>query len=501
MGKIKDLIDSPHPVYKNNYNCWNFLLNSYEGGKDYIGVDLVKSHQVFAGSSEIKGIQNEHLFRHTKETAKDYKSRIKMSYYYNFCAPIVDIYTSHLFKKPIISDWKGIDDIIDIRAENIDRMGSSIDEFRKELIDISQIYGHCFVIVDAPYTELPIYSKLDKIEQDNYPYMVIKHPQDIINWSLDEFGKPYWVLIRESKDTNTDPFAYNKENVEVFNYKLWMRDAWFLYDEDGNMITSGMNQLGYVPIVPFYNKRSKKVQNFLGVSVLADIAFIARDVYNSCSELKQILRDQTFALLTIQGKAKDFPEQQVGTKRGLIYPIDSNQPAFISPDAANAETYFKHITNQVSAMFRLAKLEGASAKFNGQQGTQQSGISKAYDFNETNQALSEKAMNMQDGEMKVWQIMADWESKKFEGSVAYDRDFNVQSLFEDLDEAEKAMKLEIGDEFEKEIKKTIIKKKFSRLPDEKLEEMVKDMETSQGQTAGGSLADRLTTQLTSDKTV
>lgn len=503
MSIIKDLIDNPHPIYRKNVGFWNFLLNSYEGGQDYLGIDLVSSRQIFAGSRQLKTNRNQHLFQYKKEREEDYKKRIEQSYYYNFPAPIIDIYTAHLFKKPIISDWKGIEDTIEKREENIDRMGSSINEFRKELVDLSQIYGHMFTVIDAPQTDTEILSQQDKIDTENFPYVALRHPQFVINWALDEFGNPYWVLIKEVRDENTDPFAFNKDNAENVTYKLWTRSEWFIFDVNGERKQSGTHPLGVVPVVPFYNKRSKKVRNFLGVSVIADISFIARDVYNSCSELRQILREQTFATLTMQGNPEDYKEKEVGTNRGLMYPAEMNQPAYISPDSANAEAYFNHIDRQISAMFKLAKLEGASAKFEGNKTVTQSGISKAFDFNETNQALSEKALNMEDGEMRMWTIFGKWEGKEFTGKIDYPDEFNVKSLNEDLDEAEKALKLQIGTEFNKEIKRALIKKKFSRMTDTEVDKIIKDMESSEGQTPGGALANRLPGSLlnTSDTTV
>ena len=35
MSGIKEIIDSPHPVYLQNVGYWNFLLQSYEGGRNY----------------------------------------------------------------------------------------------------------------------------------------------------------------------------------------------------------------------------------------------------------------------------------------------------------------------------------------------------------------------------------------------------------------------------------------------------------------------------------
>ena len=489
--KIKHMVESPHPVYCKNLEFWKFLLNSYEGGRDYIGEAYVDDQIIKAGGEAINPALTTHLFQHKKELTEDFKKRVKMSYYYNFCAPIIDIFTNHLFKKPIIEEWKSIKKTVEFRKENIDRRDSSIYEFRKEIAELSQVFGHGFVICDMPSPAVQIRSRQDEIDNEIFPYFAIFYPTDIVNWSLDIFGSPYWVLVREVRDANQDPMQFNKDAKEQTQYRLWTRREWFLFDAGYELMSANQHSVGIVPITCFINKKSKKARNFLGISRIADISYIARDVFNACSEVRQILRDQTFAILTMQGTSDDYDKVTVGTGKGLLYPIGSERPGFISPPSANAEVMFTHIDRQISAMFRLAKLEGGSAKREEQSAVQQSGISKAWDFNETNQALSDLADNMQDAESKLWRLFARWENKDFDGQVIYPKEFSVQSLMEDLDEAEKELRLNLGRTFNIEVKKAIIKKKFPRIDDATLQKMINELESEETKGEGSRLLQRL----------
>jgi len=70
----------------------------------------------------------------------------------------------------------------------------------------------------------------------------------------------------------------------------------------------------------------------------------------------------------------------------------------------------------------------------------------------------------------------------------------MQSLREDLDEAEKIMRLNLGAEFNKEIKATIIKRKFPRLDDVDIDRMIATMETQEdslSKSESGKLFDRI----------
>ncbi|MDD5355838.1 MAG: hypothetical protein PHY56_04840, partial [Candidatus Omnitrophica bacterium] len=119
MNSIKDLIETPHTIFRQYNDIWNFYLDSYEGGADYCKPAIAQStglnglknwaFKIFAGSREMQSNLSGNLFMHPKERKQDYNDRLQMSYYYNFCSPIIDIYTDHLFKQPINEDFGDIE--------------------------------------------------------------------------------------------------------------------------------------------------------------------------------------------------------------------------------------------------------------------------------------------------------------------------------------------------------------------------------------------------------
>ena len=491
MNVIKEMVDVPHWINTKYKAYWDFLLQSYEGGIDYTSAMITQQpnsglwdylFSIYVNGKKIDSTSNTgNLFMHPRERSQDYQRRLNMSYYYNFCAPILDIYSNHLFKNPVIEEFEELEGTLEEVGDDIDRTGSSIAEFRKELSNMCQLYGHMFVIVDSPNIPTEnIVTLQDQINERAFPYLTMHAPQNILNWSLDEYGNPYWVLVRETYDGNKDVATFDPRKRHVIQYRLWTREMWALYDDSYVQIADGIHGLGVVPIVCAFDKKSKKVRNFLGVSTLADIAFIARDIYNSCSELKQILRDQTFAFLAINGSANEYSELEIGIGKGLLYPEGRQVPQYISPPSSNAQTYFEHIDRQVSKIFQLAKLDsgGVSGKVANAQGIadQQSGVSKAWDFNQTNSALSDKAGNLEDAEMKIWKVFAACMGQDFTGTVTYPNEFSISSLMDDLSELEKEAKLDFGKTFNIEVRKAIIKKKFPRKPDADIDAMAKEIE-------------------------
>lgn len=493
MIPIKDIIENPHPIHKRYVSFWYFLLQSYEGGVDYTNSMLLQA-STNPGMLDslwnyfVNGVQQNtqtiigNLFKHPKERVEDYNRRINMSYYYNFCAPIIDIYSDHLFKQAVIEDFKEIQSTIDKVKDDIDRQGSSISEFRKSMADMAQLYGHCFVVVDSPMvsdTEV-VETLSDQIDKRLFPYLCLYSPMNVLNWSLDEFGSPHWVLLKETYDENSNPSEYKKDKRSECYYRLWTRDEWFLYDDDYELEDSGTHDLGIVPIVCVYDKKSKKARNFLGISSLSDIAFINRDIYNASSELRQILRDQTFAFLAVQGTSDEYSDLSIGTGKGLLYPEGRNKPEYVSPPSDNALTYFDHIDRQTSKIYQIAKLSagvGSQAKASPSATVDgQSGVSKAWDFNQTNSSLSTKSSNLEDAELRIWHIFAAWEGKKFTGSISYPNEFSISSLVDDLTEAEQIARVSLGATFNTEVKKAIVRKKFPRMDESDIEAMDREIE-------------------------
>lgn len=504
--KIRDIVEEKHSIYKCYARYWDFLLSSYEGGVDYTNAEIPFSLQTRPGSDVIPVYANgqlltskqlsNNLFMHAKERQEHFNQRIRMSYYYNFCQPVIDIYTEHLFKQPVKEEWGGIEQLIEYRQEDIDLKGSSIFEFRKELSDCSQIYGHCFVLVDKPPSNGEVNLE-QRIVNNQFPYATIIAPQRVINWSVDRFGRLYWVMICENGDTNTSPDSYDKSSKAKSLYRLWTRNEWYLYDGEYNLIEEGVHGLGVVPLICVYDRPSKKYQNFLGISSLSDIAFVARDIFNLCSELTQIIRDQTFSFLTLQGDITDYEGlSAIGTNKGLVYPRDTNPPQYVSPSADNARVIMDQIDRQTKKIYQLAKLEGGESASQKTQVESQSGVSKAFDFQETNSSLSRKANNLNDGELKMWKVFSLWEGKEFDGVIEYPDEFSVQAVNDDIAEAIEMNKLKIGNLARIEVNKAIIQKKFPRMDDIEIEKIIKDMEAEVNKPEpgvngfGGSFLDR-----------
>ena len=69
-------VTSTNQLYNRNKDQWQFLLESYAGGEDYI--------------------KGQHLTKYINETAQEYSARLASTHLENHCRSVISTYTSFL---------------------------------------------------------------------------------------------------------------------------------------------------------------------------------------------------------------------------------------------------------------------------------------------------------------------------------------------------------------------------------------------------------------------
>ena len=406
-----EVLRKRHPLYLRRIRDWDFFLSSYEGGAAYLAAS--------------------NIFRYVKEPESAYLERLRRAAYYNYCAPIVDLYNAHLFRQgPVrITDETALVEFF----ENVDGFGTSMDAFMKEAECLAQVFGKMHVVVDQPAARREPQSAAEAERLGLRPYLVKLDPRDLVNWQLDEAGELVWARIRERRARGEDPF---EESAEGYTYRTWTRNGWFLHTSDGELRARGEHGLGRVPIATLYD-RSSKTQPFVGISTLEDIAYINRQVNNWTSSLDEFILKQCFSHLFYPEGMFESPGRdelvEFGMNNATAFPRDAaHLPFYLSPEAAPGEFIRSQIVWAVGEIYRLAKLEHAAGR---QVQQASSGIAKAFDFQETNRTLADKAARCERCERAIVELLSAWRGKKASRfTVNYGRDFNVQGTQEELEE-------------------------------------------------------------------
>lgn len=451
-----------HPDYEAFLPEWMFYIRSYLGGKFYRDGD--------------------YLLKHPFESTDNYNRRKEIAYFYNYCAPIVDIFTSYLTKKQPQRSYGSLSTevvpprqpltLFDAFWWDCDLENTNFEQFMRDAQRYANIYGRVSIMVDKP--ALFALTKAQAKEQGIRPYVYIITPENVLDWEYTRLvsGRPVlsMVKIRESEDT----------------YRIWSRIGWESWkvstegkERSAVKTGEGSHDLGEIPIVNLYNKKSGV--RMIGVSDLQDIADINKNIYYFCSDAKEIIENTAFPMLAMPyDKGGQGESQEVGPKNILQFDpeLPNSVPQWLEPPHSSLAEIREWIQQDAQEMVRIAKMGGLR---NTETSTQPwSGVSIEAQERQLFAALAEKASNSEQAELDIFRLWAKWEGDEFTGNVEYPRDFAIRDLTTALQNAITAGTARINSlTFEKERQKKIVNAVIPDMEEVQRETIFKEIEELQ----------------------
>jgi hypothetical protein len=404
------MVSQVNPINKSSDQ---FLLASYEGSGGFKTGD--------------------YLVRHVREQDDEFLRRKQLAIYPNYCRKIVDVYGGYLWKVP--PNRTGLNDVYSAFLKNADGIGTDLDNVLANYQRLANILGTVYIIVDKSPTKAT--SKAD----ETLPYLTVRFHTQLTNETKDSFGQ--WKSVTFSETIN------NETRYRTFTETSWSLSA----GEDLVGVASGEHGLGRVPIIQLHAMPKLRLMDSKSTSFFSDLSALNWSLFNLHSELRALLRDQTFAILTLPASSKEdraaLSNLTIGTQNGLVYnPANSGVPAFIAPPPDSIESYRKYIADTVGDIYRSANLEFVG-------GVQASGVALAFHFEEANAAMTTINNETRRAEMEIKDLVARYQKTADEGSVIYNKNFNLIDLAKTLDVAMTAVNMQLGGEFDREIKKRV----------------------------------------------
>jgi len=186
--------------------------------------------------------------------------------------------------------------------------------------------GSNLVLIDMP-KEIPSNLK-EQLVSRSLPYLVEIKPQRVLKYKLDKYGKFEYIAYSDTIDNST----YTDDDIyEVTRY--FDKSVWQVIKDD-KIIEQGEHNLGICPIISFGENGV-----FPDSGEFNQIAYLQKRYYNLESELDEILRGQTFSMLTVNADAPSDLELKLSTDNALVYGTGMNSPSFIAPDGTSANAY------------------------------------------------------------------------------------------------------------------------------------------------------------------
>lgn len=451
-AKINQLIERRHPEYRRMSSKWDFFLDSYMAPIDEFATN--------------------YLFQNEKEGDDEFRQRCDRAYRENHSKRVVDLINTYLFKESAVR--KTEDTHIKQFFKDVDGKGHNMTQFMKAVSLYSSILGRVYIVVDRRDPEQATGTYKDDLEAK--PYCYILQPQDVLDISFDAHGRVLWALVREKYREDEDPFTGTGEMKNRF--RLWQGGKWWLWDEGGKEIESGDTKLKDCPIIPVNNEES--VSNYYAPSLIADVSYLDRSIFNNYSRLDVIVNDQTFSQLIfpIEGalttSVVDDQElqgemMQRAVNRILFYAAGAeSKPEYISPDASQAEFVLSMIQHQTKQVYACVGLQNEGS---GETKDYKSGVSKSYDFDKLNKLLASKASNLEQAEERLIEMVKQWKDTTGDVEIEYPDEFDVRSLQQEIMFAQELSLLDISDKFIKRIYKRVVDKALPKLPEKELKEI------------------------------
>lgn len=285
--------------------------------------DLI--HDLLGGTIAMRQTGERWLPREPKELHEKYRIRLERSILFNGFKDTIRRLVAKPFSRPVTVN--NPPDRLEYFDDNVDRTGTDLTQFSREVFTSGLTYGLSHILVDFPQAAERTYAD----EQKLYPVWIHIKPPQLLSWKT-EVVNSIRILTEikfEEMRTEGEPEKYVKY-IRVFT-----RGTWELWKEDKDTpikIEEGLHSFGRIPLVTFY---MNKTGYMTGSPPLEDLAWLNLAHWQSNSDQRNILRFARAGILFTTG----FSEQETGK-------INIGPNAVVSASAPDAKMEFVEHTGR-----------------------------------------------------------------------------------------------------------------------------------------------------------
>ena len=407
-----------------------------------------------------------YLISHARESDNKFLRRRQLAVYPNFTRKIVDVFIGFLWKQ---APSREVDDLYNQFASNADGAGAKLDSLLASYQRLAMILGTVYIIVDKSREQG------ETRANQSMPYLAVRLPGQLVSEKKNCAGQWESVTFSEIDDG-------------VTQYRTFTLNGWVVSKKpDGTeIIDQGLYNLGRVPVVRLHIAKPLQPTDSRSQSWVYDLAGLNWDLYNCRSELRELFRAQTFAILALpvadDNEREKLKDMTISTENALTYnPSGGGAPGFIAPPADPVRLYMEQISSTVIDIYKVANLEFVG-------GVQQSGVALSFHFQEANSSLRSMAEQCETAENEIANLVYIWQGREFTGNIAYASDFNMSDLSQSISTAMDTVTLGMGSEFDKAIKKRLAKQILANDTSPTVMTAIDDEIDAQGDTYGNRIA-------------
>ena len=369
---------------------------------------------VTRGTNYIRDLSETYLPQEPREDEDAYQTRVDRSVLSPYTSRLIETAAGAILRKPI--HVEGDDYWLDL-CQNIDGLGSSINEYARRALVSSLTYGHSAILVDYP-AATEARNLAEERAMGRRPYFVHIDAPQIWGWRK-ESGTNRLLQVR-IHDYDVRPLNdFGEEQVEEMRVIYPGRyDLYTLGQDVVEFTATGGYSLSEIPLVPIYSNRRGLL---ISQPPLLDIANLNITHYQRQADLIHALHIAAMPTLVLEG----WDDTTGSATMGVNYAIamqPGNKAYYVQADATSFDAQMAELQSLESQMSTL----GVTKLF-GQKFVAESAEAKRIDQAQSNSVLSIISQELESALNQAFAFAAQYVGME-PPEITIDRDFDYYRL-------------------------------------------------------------------------
>lgn len=402
-----------------------------------------------------------YLVQYPRESSEKFARRNEVAWYASPLAQACSRFVGYLSTRPPVRDLPH--PLYEAIADDVDGCGNELDVFWGQFMVDAKARGSMLLLVDMPQAMAP--SLAAQMQSRIAPFWSSIEPEKVVDYQIGDDGKFDYVSFTGKF---TQPDGSRVDCIWTFDRMGWSAKK----ANEKRPFAEGEHILDQCPVLIF--TESGDFPHFGPFSAIADLS---RRLFNLDSELDEILRSQTFSLLTMQVPdgstdqqklaAAQIAGQTIGTSNLLVH--SGSTPAFIAPSDGPGRLYMDRIQDLRQ---QINEIGLAVATIN----QQESGIAMQMRFQRINAELSKFATRMEDLERRAWELSRQWLGMTMVPAVQWSRDYSIADVESELRVLTDMQAAAVPEQMIAEQQKKLLAVQFGGLPQERQDKIMQAIE-------------------------
>jgi hypothetical protein len=366
------------------------------------------------GTNYLRDMSETYLPQEPREDDDAYQTRVDRSVLSPYTSRLIETAAGAILRKPI--HVEGDPYWLDL-IQNIDGLGSNINEYARRALVSSLTYGHSAILVDYPAAAGAM-NLAEERAMGRRPYFVHVDAPQIWGWRK-EPGTNRLLQVR-IHDYDVRPLnEFGEEQVEEMRVIYPGRyDLYTLGQEIVEFTSTGGYSLDEIPLVPIYSNRRGLL---ISQPPLLDIANLNITHYQRQADLIHALHIAAMPTLVLEG----WDDTTGSATMGVNYAIamqPGNKAYYVQADATSFDAQMAELESLASQMSTL----GVTKLF-GQKFVAESAEAKRIDQAQSNSVLSIISQELESALNQAFEFAAQYVGIEAP-EITIDRDFDYYRL-------------------------------------------------------------------------